>query len=339
MTDVAVVILNWNGRSFLEEYLPSVISNSGNAQIIVADNGSTDNSCEYLSINFPTVQQIHLDKNYGFCGGYNRALKQVQSNYYILLNSDVKVTKNWIDPLYQLMESDPKTGACQPKILTAKIPNEFEHAGAAGGFIDTLGYPFCRGRLFQSREKDTGQFNDTRPIFWATGACLMIRAQLFHESGGLEENFFAHMEEIDLCWRLKNRGQKIMYVGSSTVYHLGGGTLPKSNPRKTFLNFRNGLVLLYKNLPSHILLPLIIGRMMLDGIAFVDFLLVGYPKDAFAVFRAHMSFYWKIRTWHNCRKAARKNVVNDQHLEVYKGSVVWEHFVLKKKKVSELGIH
>lgn len=339
MTDVAVVILNWNGRSFLEEYLPSVISNSGDAQIIVADNGSSDDSCTYLTQNFPSVLQVQLDKNYGFCGGYNRALKEIKAKYYILLNSDVKVTENWITPLHQLMEKDATIGACQPKILTAKIPDEFEHAGAAGGFIDKLGYPFCRGRLFQSREKDHGQFNDTRSIFWATGACLMVRAELFHKSGGLEETFFAHMEEIDLCWRLKNQGHKIMYVGHSTVYHLGGGTLPKSNPRKTFLNFRNGLVLLYKNLPAHTLIPLIFGRMLLDGIAFVDFLLVGYPRDAFAVFRAHISFYWGIRTWHKRRKAARKGVINDTHPEIYSGSIVWEHFVLKKKKVSEIGVN
>ena len=240
MTKTAVVILNYNGEKFLREFLPVVIKLSGNAKIVVADNGSTDLSVELLKQKFPTVELIRLDNNYGFCGGYNRALKQVEAEYYVLLNSDVEVTPEWLEPLVALLDSSSDIAAAQPKVLSYNDKDHFEYAGAAGGFMDSLGYPFCRGRLFDITEKDTGQYNDTREVFWATGACLIIRSAVYHKLGGLDEDFFAHMEEIDLCWKVQRAGHKVYYCGTSHVFHVGGGTLSKSNPRKTYYNLRNG---------------------------------------------------------------------------------------------------
>jgi len=289
---IAVVILNWNGKSFLEKFLPSVISySSAIAKIIVADNHSTDDSVSYLQTNFPTVKIISLDKNYGFAGGYNKALKQVEAEYYVLLNSDVEVTNNWLVPLLELLENDNSVVACQPKIKDYNNKNYFEYAGAAGGFIDKLGYPLCRGRLFDKIEKDTGQYDDFTEIFWASGASLFIRAKAYHEIGGLDEFFFAHMEEIDLCWRLKNTGYKIMFCPISTVYHVGGGTLNKTKPQKTFLNFRNSLLTLHKNLPQKNRFKVIFLRLLLDGLAGIKFLLSGKPNHTWAIIRAHFSFY------------------------------------------------
>ncbi len=251
MKQAAVVILNWNGKKFLEEFLPSVIKYSSDAaDIIVADNASEDDSVDFLKKNFPQVKIILNEQNYGFAEGYNKALSKVEAKYYILLNSDIEVSKDWIEPVISCMEKDEKIGACQPKIRSLHEPEMFEYAGASGGFIDKLGYPFCRGRLFHTLEKDNGQYDDKKEVFWATGACLFVRSDLYNKLGGLDSDFFAHMEEIDYCWRLKNYGYKVYVCPESIVYHVGGGTLPKAPYCKTYLNFRNNLTLLYKNLPS-----------------------------------------------------------------------------------------
>lgn len=248
MKKTAVVILNWNGRKFLKKFLPDVIKFSKkDAEVIVADNASTDDSVAVLKADFPEIRIIENKSNGGFAKGYNQALKLIDAEYYILLNSDIEVTENWINPVIELMESDKNIAACQPKIRSYHEKEKFEYAGAAGGFIDKFGYPFCRGRIFQSLEEDKGQYDDTVEIFWATGAALFIRAELYHKLGGMDDDFFAHMEEIDLCWRLKNEGYKIMYCPKSTVYHVGGGTLPTSSSWKTYLNFRNNFFLIYKN--------------------------------------------------------------------------------------------
>ncbi|HNT50862.1 MAG TPA: glycosyltransferase family 2 protein [Cyclobacteriaceae bacterium] len=296
MIETAVVILNYNGKHFLQKFLPGVITHSGSAKIIVADNASTDDSVHFLKENFSNqVQILQLDSNTGYCGGYNNALKQIQAEYYVLLNSDVEVTPGWIDPVIKLFKQDASIAAAQPKILSYHTRNEFEYAGAAGGFIDSFGYPFCRGRIFNTFEKDTGQYNDTRPVFWATGACLFIRSKIFHQHGGFDKDFFAHMEEIDLCWRIQRSGLKVFYAGNSHVYHVGGGTLSKANPRKTYFNFRNGLSLLIKNLPERQLYWKIPIRLILDWLAATNFLLAGLPADAWAVIKAHGSFIKNLR--------------------------------------------
>jgi GT2 family glycosyltransferase len=288
---IAVVILNWNGKSFLEKFLPSVVKHSIEAKIIVADNASTDDSISFLEKTYPSIDIIKLEQNYGFAGGYNKALKQVDSEYYILLNSDVEVTENWLAPMLKMLDNDKNIVACQPKIKDYNNKDSFEYAGASGGFIDKYGYPFCRGRIFDYLEKDTNQYDEPIEIFWASGAALFIRAQEYNQIGGLDEFYFAHMEEIDLCWRLKNEGHKIMVCPSSTVYHVGGGTLNKINPRKTFLNFRNSLLTLYKNLPKNERFVKIFIRLNLDAIAGLKFLLDGKPTHALAIIRSHFTFY------------------------------------------------
>ncbi|MFH2096519.1 MAG: glycosyltransferase family 2 protein, partial [Bacteroidota bacterium] len=274
MLKVAVVILNWNGKELLEKFLPSVLSYSGipSVSVYIADNCSDDNSVDYIRYNHPEAHIIILDRNYGFAGGYNRALKQIEAQYYVLLNSDVEVTEGWLDPMIELLDNNSDIAACMPKILSYQDREIFEYAGAAGGFIDKYGFTFCRGRIFNVFEKDENQYNNDAHIFWATGACLFIRADMFHTSGGLDDRFFAHMEEIDLCWRLKNRGKSIVYCAGSKVYHLGGGTLNKTNPRKTYLNFRNNLFLLYKNAQPKTAFRIIITRLFLDMIAGLKFL-------------------------------------------------------------------
>src|ERR1044071_7927501 len=286
MNQIAVVILNYNGKAHLEKFLPGVVRYSPEARIVVADNGSTDDSLTYITKYFPGVEIIDNGSNLGFCGGYNHALKKVSAEYFLLLNNDVEVTEGWLKPLLDILGRDQNIAAVQPKILAYRQKNRFEYAGAGGGLIDALGYPFCRGRIFDTTEEDHGQYNDTLPVFWATGACLMIRSKLFHELGGFDEDFFAHMEEIDLCWRLKRRGHKIYYCGSSTVYHLGGGTLAAGNPTKTYYNFRNGLDMLIKNQSGGQLLWKLPLRLALDWVAAVKFLL-GTPAHAWAVMRAH----------------------------------------------------
>jgi GT2 family glycosyltransferase len=333
MKKVAVVILNYNGEKFLKQFLPSVISHSPLAEIIVADNASKDQSIALLKTMFPSVRLIELTENHGYAQGYNEALAQVESEYYILLNSDVEVCDNWIEPIITLMDSDDSIAACQPKLLDFNKKDTFEYAGAAGGFIDFLGYPFCRGRIFNNLEIDHGQYDDTREVFWATGACMFVRATTFHEVGGFDGDFFAHMEEIDLCWRIHLAGYKVYYSAESTVYHVGGGTLHKSNPRKTYLNFRNGLALLYKNHPPQHLWLNILMRLVLDGIAGVKFMLDGGWQDCFAVIKAHFNFYANFGSWHKKRKAlVRKN----GYKFIYPNSIVKAHFLNGIKKFSDL---
>ncbi len=335
MNQTAVVILNYNGRKYLTDFLPSVINNSPNTSIFVADNASTDDSLTVLKNNFPSVKIIQLFENHGFAQGYNEALAQIkdQFQYYILLNSDVEVTPNWIEPIISLMESNPNIAACQPKILSYHEKTHFEYAGAAGGFIDRLGYPFCRGRVFLSLEEDLGQYDDTREVFWATGACMFVKAEIFHNLGGFDGDFFAHMEEIDLCWRMKHAGYQIFTCGESTVYHVGGGTLHKSNPHKTFLNFRNGLVMLYKNHPDKGLFKTLLTRLILDGVAGVKFLLFDSWEDCWAVVRAHFNFYFHFRTWHKKRQKIQK--INNLG-QIFKRNIVWQHFVKGKERFDEM---
>jgi GT2 family glycosyltransferase len=339
MQRTAVVILNYNTISYLQQFLPSVLSYSGEAQIVVADNASTDGSAAWLRENYPQVRLISHSRNEGFSRGYNLALGQVEADYYVLLNSDVEVTPGWLQPLTALMDEWPGAAACQPKIRSFAGKGLFEYAGAAGGFLDKWGYPFCRGRIFTSLETDHGQYDDDCSIDWATGACMVVRARTFWEAGGLDDAFFAHMEEIDLCWRLRNMGYRIMYSGKSTVYHVGGGTLSKAHPRKTYLNFRNGIVLLYKNLPQRQLVPVIITRLVLDGLAACKLLLSDGPAHFLAVIQAHFGFYGNFSEWAKQRKAAQRISGGSTQAPQFRGSIVWHYFFLKRKKFSQLPAH
>ncbi|WP_234735695.1 glycosyltransferase family 2 protein [Tellurirhabdus bombi] len=331
MDEVAIVILNYNGWSFLDEFLPLVLAYSEGHAVYVADNASLDNSVDLVQQHFPAVKIIRLERNHGYTGGYNEALAQIPATYYILLNSDVEVTPGWVSPLLHLMKRRPQAAACQPKLLAYHQKTHFEYAGAAGGYIDYLGYPFCRGRLFDTLEPDEGQYNDERQIFWATGACLIIRSELFWKIGGFDANFFAHMEEIDLCWRLKNRGYEIWYCPDSTVYHIGGGTLAKTNPRKTFLNYRNSLATLYKNLPSKSLFATIFARLVLDGASGLQLISKGQWRDTIAIIRAHFSFYsWLPELY------KKRNKQSGEVSQIYRESVVWQYFVKGKKRFLEL---
>lgn len=330
---VAVVILNWNGKKFLQQFLPDVIKyTQGYAEIVVADNASTDDSVAFLHTSFPAVRIIQHTENGGFAKGYNDALKQIDATYFVLLNSDVLVTDNWIQPIITLMDQDNSIAACQPKLLSFVEKQKFEYAGAAGGFIDTYGYPFCRGRLFLNVEEDLGQYNNTREVFWATGACMFVRAEIFHALGGFDEDFFAHMEEIDLCWRMKIDGYKIMYCSESKVYHVGGGTLPKSSPFKTYLNFRNNLSLLTKNMPLRRLWFVMPLRLVLDGIAGFKFLLQGDWRDMFAVIRAHFSYYIHIPFLLKKRKRGCTPYVS----QMYKGNIVVAYYLKQVKEFAQL---
>ncbi|MBA2613011.1 MAG: glycosyltransferase family 2 protein [Bacteroidetes bacterium] len=334
---VAIVILNFNGKFFLEKFLPGVLKNSSGHKIYVADNGSSDDSVKFLSANFPQVTIISIKDNCGYAQGYNIALKQITADYYVLLNSDVEVTPNWIEPIIELMQRDMKVAACQPKLLDFKERATFEYAGASGGFIDTYGYPFCRGRIFNSLEKDNGQYNDSSEVFWATGACLFVRSKAFWEVGGLDNDYFAHMEEIDLCWRLKNIGHTIFVEPRSTVYHVGGGTLNKLSSRKTFLNFRNNLITLTKNHSPNFLFFKLFYRLALDGIAALKFLFSGQPKHFWAVIRAHFAYYWLLPQTLLKRKEL-KTISNFKYCRsfVYNGNIVFDHFLKGKKKFSDL---
>ncbi|MFA7132969.1 MAG: glycosyltransferase family 2 protein, partial [Bacteroidales bacterium] len=318
MLKVAIVILNWNGKEILNTYLPSVIKNSDCAEIIVADNGSTDNSISFLKEEYPQVRIIDNKENLGFAEGYNKALKEVDADYYVLLNSDVEVTPLWINPIIELMEKDQLIACCQPKILSYLEKNKFEYAGAAGGYIDYLGYPFCRGRVFNDTEEDKGQYDDEKEIFWATGASLFVRANVYNKLGGLDNDFFAHQEEIDFCWRVKNAGYKIYYCPKSVCYHLGGGTLNKTSPFKTFLNFRNNLYLLYKNLPKEKQIKIFVLRLPLDIIASFSFLMQGKVGEFKAVFKAYIAF---LKTKH-LFKAKRTAIPNKNIKEIYPKSIV-----------------
>lgn len=328
----AVVILNWNGKKFLERFLPSVIRHSADASVYVADNGSTDDSVAFVKEKFPEVNILVSTVNKGFAGGYNEALKQVKSEYFVLLNSDVEVTANWIQPVIALMDSDKNIAACQPKIKMFDNRKLFEYAGAAGGFIDKYGYPFCRGRIFDTLEEDTGQYDEDYEIFWATGACMFVRAQNFFSAGGFDEDFFAHLEEIDLCWRMKSLGGKIMYCADSTVYHVGGGTLKKSNPLKTYLNFRNSLAMLIKNTKGFQLFWLLLVRIVFDDLAQAKFLFSGKFSDFLAVQKAQfyvVFHFFKIR---KKRTATTGKKVSG----IYEQSIVLKYFLHKKKTFGEL---
>lgn len=335
---VSIVILNWNGRQHLEKFLPFLLQHTGlpDAEIVVADNGSTDDSLDFLKREYSRIRIIELDKNYGFSGGYNRAFEQLDSKYMLLLNSDIEVCEGWLEPMIELMETDESIAACTPKLLDYKQRTHFEYAGAAGGYIDKYGYPFCRGRIFDQVEEDRGQYDQAADIFWGSGACLMVRADLYRESGGLDELFFAHMEEIDLCWRLQQMGYRIRYVPGSKVYHVGGATLQQGNPHKTFLNFRNNLLLLYKNLPAAGRGKIFLIRKVLDGISALRFLLRGAFRDFWAVFRAHVAFYGMKSSYKGIKK---KNNSGDYGVIVggiYPGSIVADFFLKKKRRYSEL---
>ncbi|WP_100376978.1 glycosyltransferase family 2 protein [Chryseobacterium geocarposphaerae] len=318
---LAVVILNWNGKNWLEKFLPSVVRFSDGADIYVIDNASTDDSVKFLQLNFPSVKIVINSKNSGFAGGYNEGLRQIDAEYYCLLNSDVEVTENWIEPVLNLFENNPDIAAIQPKILSYNDKNKFEFAGAAGGLIDNLGYPYCRGRVFDEVEEDKGQYNDETEIFWASGCALFIRSQDFWDQDGFDERFFAHQEEIDLCWRLINSGRKIFYTGKSKVYHVGGGTLNKQSAQKTYLNIRNNLSMMLKNLPFPKLIGLIFFRLCLDGVAGIYFgLKQGFPH-LWAVVRAHFGFYAQASgTWKRRQKHQKSNFYQSKWL-------IFKHFL------------
>ena len=337
MDKIAIVILNWNGRKMMEKYLPSVLEHSQEATVYVADNDSTDDSLNWLHIYINKVKTIVLDKNYGFAEGYNRALKQVEAEYYVLLNSDVEVTPQWLQPLLTYMDAHPEVAACQPKLRSYVDKMKFEYAGAAGGFIDRFGYPFCRGRLFDVVETDNGQYDTVQQVLWATGACLMIRSKDYWEAGGLDARFFAHNEEIDLCWRLRIMGRKIVCLPDSIVYHLGGGTLPKGNPRKTFLNFRNNLTMLYKCLPYRELYFVMACRWFLDYLAAWQTLIMNHNYGDFkAIYRARRAF----KAWKNDFKEDRKRIQKSRAKssvpERKKYSLLWQYYVKGVRKYSDL---
>ena len=320
---IAVVVLNWNGILLLEKFLPSLLKYSAEATIYVADNASTDDSISFVKAFFPVVQIVKNDSNLGFADGYNQALKYIDAEIYALVNSDIEVTENWLQPIIKMFESEPNTAIIQPKILDFKRKEYFEYAGAAGGFIDQYGYPYCRGRIFDALEKDIGQYDDHCQIFWASGACFFIRSQVYKDLNGFDGEFFAHQEEIDLCWRAFNKGNTIKYNSESVVYHIGGATLQQGNPKKTFLNFRNSLLMLTKNLPKEQLYKILLGRMLLDGIAGIQFLVQGKPKHFFAVLKAHWSFYSLFMAYYKKRNKF-------QHTEYYNvKSIVYLYFIRK----------
>ena len=334
----AIVILNWNGENFLRQFLPTLIekTNIPETEIIVADNASSDGSLEYISSHHPSVRTILLDKNYGFAGGYNRALQQVDAQYYLLLNSDIEVTDNWLPALTTYLDQHPDVAACQPKIRSFYNRSQFEHAGASGGFIDRLGYPFCRGRILGVAETDNGQYDDIIDIFWATGACLLIRADIFKKAGGFDDVFFAHMEEIDLCWRIKNSGERIVCIPQSTVYHVGGGTLNAESPFKTYLNFRNNLLLLYKNLPRKSLRITLLIRFFLDYIAALQLYLTGKPKNAHSVFKARCDYRKMKRKFKQKRVENLSNTKKAIHNEIYNNSIIIDYYLKSKKTFNKI---
>lgn len=335
MKKIAVVILNWNGEKLLKEFLPSVVEHSPEylAEVIVADNGSTDQSIDLLKREFPSVKTLTLGENYGFAEGYNRALAEINNELVVLLNSDVMVTKNWLQPIVEHFDNNPETAACQPKIRAYRNTEYFEHAGAAGGFIDYLGYPFCRGRLFHSIEKDNHQYEAPVSIFWATGAALFIRNDVYKEVGGLDATFFAHMEEIDLCWRLKSHGKQLMCIPASTVFHLGAATLTKENPHKTYLNFRNNLLMLYKNLPASKLISTLSIRLLLDLVAMGTMLLKGQVANAIAVLKALFYFYHHIGKYKAKRAENLRLAKQTIFPEMLKRSIVVEFYLKRKSRI------
>ncbi len=334
----AIVILNWNGEKLLSRFLPSVVeySQGEDVEIIVADNASTDNSIEFLRTNFPTVKILQLSENFGFAKGYNEALKQIQAEYYILLNSDVEVSTGWLDPIVDHLDKNEDVAVVQPKIMSWDQKDFFEYAGAAGGFIDKLGFPFCRGRILNVLEKDEGQYDDVANVFWASGACMAVKSSLFHKAGGFDADFWAHMEEIDLCWRLKNMGYKVQFTPYSKVFHLGGGTLSYDNPKKLFLNFRNSIWLLYKNLPGRKFYKVLIFRMFMDGVAAFKLLSELNFKGFASVPRAHFAFYRNFRVLKAKRIKLKKLAKPGWHDEILCKSIIWRFYIKKQKTYREV---
>ena len=334
----AVVILNWNGEKFLNQFLPVLLQNTQlpDVDIYVADNASTDNSLSLLKEKFPTVKTVLLDTNYGFAGGYNKALAQIKADYFVLLNSDVEVTENWLQPLLNYMNENPDVAACQPKIKSFYNRDYFEHAGASGGFIDFLGFPFCRGRVVGTAEEDRGQYDTVIDVFWATGACLLIRSELYNQVGGLDDEFFAHMEEIDLCWRLRSRGFRIVCIPQSTVFHVGGGTLHVEHPHKTYLNFRNNLLMLYKNLPQKSLSNIMRWRKLFDYAAAFQLFVTGKPQNAKSVFKARKDFKKMLPGFVDKRIENLSLATRTDFPEMLHKSIVIEYYLKGNKTYSKL---
>ncbi len=327
----AVVILNWNGKKLLSQFLPSIVGFSPNAEVYVADNASSDDSLAYLKQTFPSVKIIENQENGGYAKGYNDALQHIDADIFCLINSDVEVTENWLPPILDVFTAEENTAIIQPKLLDFKNPTKFEYAGAGGGFIDFLGYPYCRGRIFNYLETDEEQYNDTADIFWASGACFFIRSKVFHHLGGFDEDYFAHQEEIDLCWRAQNEGFDVKYVGASTVFHVGGATLQESNPHKTYLNFRNSLLTVLKNVPSQYLLQTIFFRLILDGVAGLKFIIELRPVHTWSILKSHFSFYKNLLKFIKKRKELQRKKNYYNHF-----SIVWQHFILGIKKFKDL---
>ena len=334
----AIVILNWNGEKYLQQFLPVLIEHTTlpGVEIIVSDNASTDSSLSLLKDKYPTIRTIVFDKNYGFAGGYNKALALLEADYFVLLNSDVEVTPGWLNPLLEYMDMHEKVAACQPKILSYANRSTFEHAGAAGGYIDRFGFPFCRGRVLGLAEEDKGQYDSITDIFWATGACLLIRSNLYRKVGGLDDEFFAHMEEIDLCWRLKSRGYRIVCIPDSSVFHVGGGALDYESPHKTYLNFRNNLLMLYKNLPARLLEKTMLWRAVFDYAAAVQLFITGKPKNALSVFRARRDFKNMQPAFEEKRKQNILYATSDNKQNILQKSIVLEYYLKGKKTYKEI---
>lgn len=337
MDKTAIVILNWNGVNMLTRFLPNVLDYSRDEAVVyVADNASTDNSVEILKRHFPEVRLIIFDRNWGFAEGYNKALEQIEAEYYVLLNSDVEVSHHWLTPLTEFMDNHPEAAACQPKLLSEKNRDSFEYSGACGGYIDFYGYPFCRGRVFDVVENDDGQYDYVAEVLWATGACMMVRASDFKAAGGFDSRFFAHCEEIDLCWRLWLMGRKVFCVPDSYVYHIGGGTLPKNNPMKTFLNFRNNLTMLYKNLPDDTLGRVMRVRAVLDYVAALQALCAGRIGDCKAIIRGRRAFKEWLPEYREVRKSVQNRRKVDNVVGIYRHSILWQYYVKGKRKYAEL---
>lgn len=329
MKSIAVILLNWNGRELLQKFLPSVVNYSPGAVIYIADNASSDESEQFVKKHYPQIRWIQLPHNYGYAGGYNQALKQVDEDIFCLLNTDIEVTENWLNPILDIFDGEQQIGIVQPKILDYKNKEYYEYAGAAGGFIDRYGFPFCRGRIFDTLEKDENQYSSTE-IFWASGACFFIRKETFRQLNGFDADFFAHQEEIDLCWRAFNNGTKTFYCNESTVYHVGGATLKKSDPAKTYLNFRNSLYMLYKNLPEQNRFRIIFQRLCLDGIAGIRFLLEFKPLHTLAVIKAHFAYYAHLKSLKGRQSSSPKTNY------FYTGNIVWSYFFKRRKTFSKL---
>lgn len=337
LQDTAVVILSYNGKKWHEQFLPLIVSEaSAGYDVVVVDNASTDDTYQYILDNYPTVKTVQIPINRGFAYGYAEGLKQIKAKYYVLLSSDFEVTEGWFQPLHHAMEADERLAACQPKIRYWREREYFEYAGAGGGFKDKLGYMFCRGRIFNTLEKDEGQYNDSIEVFWASGGCFVVRANLYHAIGGLDPELYAHMEEIDLCWRLKNAGYKIGYVGSSTVYHVGGSVISYGSPQKLYYNFRNSLILLLKNERASTLLWLFPVRLVLDGIAGLQALLKGKWIETKTILKAHFHFYGKLGLWLSRRRENKKRITSRNEVGIYKRSIVWDYFAGGKKTFPQL---